>query len=176
MFIYSYVIKLYCAYFCWKYTLNIISAMQNKLFCRTHLWFPRFSSHSNNFNNYNQFVRCILSVITSHCAVNSPGYWRVSVTDTSRVLLIVWKRCKACILRLSPWCCVNKVTVFVDACRAIHILLTLRMATACCVFCADKDVSKAEFVFKKERLNGDFNRFPNVGVAKKNPMRFLNFD
>lgn len=81
---------------------------------------------------------CILSVITSHCAVNSLGYWRVSVTDTSRVLLIVWKRCKACILRLSPGCCVNKVTVFVNARRAIHILLTPRMVTVCCVFCADK--------------------------------------
>lgn len=63
--------------------------------------------------------------------------------------------------------CVNKVTVFVIARRAIHILPTLRMVTACCVFCADKDASKRDFFCKKERLNVRFNSFQDVGVAKK---------
>lgn len=60
----------------------------------------------------------------------------------------------------------NKVRVFVNARRAIHILPTLRMVTACCVFCADKDASKAKFSCKKKRLNAGFNSFQDVGVAK----------
>lgn len=53
----------------------------------------------------------------------------------------------------------NKVTVFVNARRAIHIFPTPRMVTVCCVFCADKDASKEEFFSKMYRLNGGFNRF-----------------
>lgn len=61
----------------------------------------------------------------------------------------------------------NKVTVFVDARGAIHILPTLRMVTACCVFCADKDAIKPIFFPANHRLNGGFNILEYVGLAKK---------
>lgn len=60
----------------------------------------------------------------------------------------------------------NKVTVFVNARRGIHVLHALWLVTACCVFRADKDTSKAEYFCKTEILNVRFYSFQDVGEAK----------